>query len=618
MNPRLKSLAPWAVLCAVACAVFLLPHNSEFYRDEDYEYLYHAAAFAHFFHALPAAFTDFHEAIYRLTSGIHSLLFYRHGPLPAMYLGLFYAAAETLRLPMTVGMFQLPTAVMGVGTVLLFHHLLRRGGLTPGIAFAGALLLSLSPLLVALGRGVHTWTWVWIPFGQVLALVALQHLAQTGRSTLWAGLALANAMLGDGLFFLIPLAMGTAFALREQTWSLRQMRPTVLIKTLTAGAKPLLCLKVLNPIILVIATLGLSGMAVLILRDRLGDRFPLNSLALLALGKNDSAGGLNLDPMAWHHYATVALGEGAPLLALLVIVALLLGRMPIKGLLWAYSLIASLGYGLLVYVMIPYFPGSVETYQIYTLLPFALLVVLSLERLWRSAGALRTLAAAGTAISLTLAATSMLAFVWRCNTAIIPRLFASSDFGGNKPLFGTKAAGYVIRQTIESRLAQKPDQPITVTLWRTKGQGTTPLAPYGGFRNWSSPTLAFAGLSQKGDYFANRLKHPVSVTVDFPSDPVDIDAHYPLCTVDLCVQVDLGGTTLSTQSITSGGKGIAEISVLGEDNGAITHDAQDLALAFDATYHSLFDIFPDRPSWRRQELVLSLLRKIGAGAEPAS
>jgi hypothetical protein len=324
VSPYVRRFGPWVALSVTACIVFLLPHNTEFYRDEDYEYLYHGAAFAHVFHALPTALSDAHEALYRLTSFVHSLLFYRHGPLPAMYLGLFYAVAEAVGLPLTVAMYQLPTALIGIATVLLFYHLLRREGLTVAMACAGALLLALSPLLVALGRGVHTWTWVWIPFGQVLALVALQHLAQFGRGALWAGLAVANAMLGDGLFFLIPLAMGAAFALREQIWSPGHIRPQS-VRIFADGLKPLLCGRFLIPIVVVFVVLGISAGAVLVLRDRLGEGFPLSSLALLALGKTGAPGGLNFDPIAWHHYIAVAFGEGAPILAIMIVAVLLSG-----------------------------------------------------------------------------------------------------------------------------------------------------------------------------------------------------------------------------------------------------------------------------------------------------
>lgn len=594
-----------AALVVLAGLAFLTGTNGEFYRDEDYEYLTYATAFAQAFLHLPAALTSADEALYRLAQAGHALLFHRHGPVPALYAGLFYAGAEAVGVPLTVRIYQLPTAVLAMAAVLLCRRVLRREGRSPAVAWLGAAMLCLSPLFLSLGRGLHTWTWVWIPLGQLMALHALQDV-RDGKAGWLAGLLLANGILGDGLFFLTLPAVLSAFALRDWRWSATPAAITAALRGGGAAMAPLLNRRLVVPVAVALGLLAVSGIATVLLRDRVGSTVPLDSLALLALGNHgEAAGALNLSPAAWLHYATVALGDPAPLLLAFVVAVVVLvpWRRP-AGVVGSFAIIGGGGFCAVFYVASPYSDGTLQTYQIYTVLPLVLAVALSVARLTAVRPRLERVVPWLAVLMLLSMAGSALHYISESGTALQRRLLAENDFGADKPLFGTKAAGGMVREAIAEQVRRAPDQPVTVDLWRGQGGGT-PFNRFGGFRNWTSPFVAFSGLGQKGDYYANFAGRPVTITTRVNED---IPVGESDCGADLCVKVDFGAACGAAQQIVDGKRILAAVVLCdGAVRPAARLDGRQLSAEFDRRWSHLADIFPDRPQDRRVA-ILSRLR----------
>ena len=606
-----RNLVPASILIAVAAIAYLLSHNTEFYRDEDYEYLQLAVAFAHFFQGLPGAITSPDDLIYRIAVFVHSLLFYRHGPLPALYIGGFYALADVIGIPMTTRLYQLPTALIAIGTVLLFWRVLRGAEVRPSLALLGALLLCISPLLVALGRGVHTYTWVWISFGQCFAIWALQRTSPDGRGLALAAFAVLNALLGDGLFFLTLPALLASFGLRSFEW---RLSPASLLRAVPEGLKglrPLCAPSFAVPVVLTLAVIGAAAGVEYVAGSRLQDILPLHSLGLSAFGHVSEGMGFTARLWEWHQNAALAFGEGGLVLLLLAIAGFLFKSTPPHGVAWSFAIIAGVGFGLVFYVAVPHLPEIAQAYQIYTLVPLALLIVLQAERIARMGAVWFRAATSALGAAGLVAIASMLTFVWHFNAAIFPATFGHSDFGPNKPLFGTKAAGYVARQTLLSLISNSPDRVIDVRLYRNAGS-PTPVNAYGGFRNWTTPFATFAGLVQKADYFSNKAGQPVEIRTEFVGTDLPVTPQTPACNADLCVLIEPQGAVGGWREsrIVEGARRLAVIRVRLDSGPAPAPEQLEAAVLnarYDREVTRLSDTFADRPVWRRQALSRRLL-----------
>lgn len=602
-------LFAWLALAVLCAAVFLTQVNQEFYRDEDYEFLYHVASFARLFTLQESQ----HSWLYQVLIFFHDLLFYRHGALPALYNGIVLGILDRLGVPITVKVYQLPVALLAIATVLLFFRVLLRARIAGWIALAAASLLALSPLFAALGRGISGYIWVWIAFGHVLGLAALQDLQENGRGRWLVGFAFVNIVLGDGLFYLSIGALVAAYGLAEAPWARPFEGVADGLRRAPQRLHALLRLPIVVPTALALAGLTASATATIALSgSSIGQAIPLNSLLLAAL-HHAPEGAAGLASWKGMQLAVVALGEGAPLLLGVVLIAYFIrGRN--RGAELAFATIASAGFGILIYGLAPHSVGTIQTYQIYTLIPFLLLAALHANRLATVSKRLRGGVMSALAVATVAAGLSMTSFVWHTRLAIWPSYFANGDFGPNKPLFGTKAAGLLTRQALVPTLAEGAGE-ISATVYTT-GDGPTPQAPFGGFRNWFSPYLAFSGLAQKADWYAIRSGHPMDLKLDLQEAPIKSSSAVPPCTADLCVDLTIGGRSGETRRYTvlDGDRQLADLRLAGVSAKALPsgpYQARQLDAIFDHRYTRIVDIFPSRPDDRVKALMKSLLRRFG-------
>lgn len=602
-------LLAWPLLAILCAAIFLSQVNQEFYRDEDYEFLYHVASFARLFTMQESQ----HSWLYQVLIFFHDLLFYRHGALPALYNGIVIGVLDLIGVPITVEVYQLPTALLAITTVFLFLHVLLRTGISRWIALAVAILLAVSPLFTALGRGVHTYIWVWIAFGHVLGIAALQGLREDGNGRWLVGFAFANIVLGDGLFYLSIGAMVAAYALPAAPWARPFNGIASGLRQAPGRLRNLIRLPIVVPAALVLMGLAISAAATIALSSSsIGQSVPLNSLLLAAL-HHSPANMTGLSSGQEMRMAAVALGEGAPLLLAVIIVALCVpGRN--HGFELAFATIASLGFGILIYSIAPHTIGTIQGYQIYTLIPFLLLVALHADRLAAVSRRLRGAVMLPLAVVIAAAGLSMATFVWHAPLAIRPSYFAHGDFGSNKPIFGTKAAGELTRQALLPAFAGGV-RDVSVTIYHT-GDGPTDQAPFGGFRNWFSPYLLFSGLAQKADWYTARSGHPIKARLDLLETPAESRRAGLTCAADMCVDLTVGDPSGETRQyvVVDGDRRLAALRMTGVTAQALpsgSYDAARLDAAFDRRYTRIVDLFPSRPDDRVRALMMSLRRKFG-------
>lgn len=598
----------WPLLVILCAAVFLTQVNQEFYRDEDYEFLYHVASFARLFTLQESQ----HSWLYQALIFFHDLLFYRHGALPGLYNGIFIGILDVLGVPVTVKIYQLPTALLAIGTVLLFFRVLLRAGIAGWIALAGASLLALSPVFAALGRGIHTYIWVWIAFGHVLGLTAVQRLRADGHGRWFVGFAFANIMLGDGLFYLAIPAMIVAYGLAGAPWARPFEGFAAGLRAAPERMRAFVRWPIILPPAVVLAGLSASAIATVVLRgSAISQAIPMNSLLLAALHHTpESLAGV----ATWQgmRMLAVGFGEGAPLLLAAVVVALFVRGMN-HGTELAFATIASVGYGILIYGLAPHELGTIQGYQVYTVVPFLLLIVLHADRLAAAAGGgLRIASAAVLVIGLAASTLSMATFVWHLPLALSPQYFANGNFGSNKPIFGTKAAGELTRQALVP--AQwDGTRKISATVYTT-GDGPTDQSRFGGFRNWFSPYMVFAGLAQKADWYTMQSGHPVDLAVD-RHEPPDVSKEAGLsCDADLCVDLTVSPSSGESRQyvVFDGDRRLARLRITGASPKALpsrSYQAGGLDSAFDGRYTRIVDLFPSRPDDRVRAMMTSLLHR---------
>lgn len=602
-------LFAWPALTVLCAAVFLTQVNQEFYRDEDYEFFYHITSFARLFTLQESQ----HSWLYQALIFVHDLLFYRHGPLPALYQGVVIGVLDVVGVPMTVKVYQLPVALLAMGTVLLFFHVLLRAGISGWICLAAATLLALSPLFAALGRSLHGYIWVWIAFGHVLGLAALQRLREDGSGRWFLGFAFVNILLGDGLFYLSIGAMVAAYCLAETPLARPFAGTMAGFREVPRRLRTLICWPIVLPPLLALAALGVSAVTTLAFSgSSISQSIPMNSLLLAAL-HHTPEGFSGITSWRGMQLASVALGEAAPLLAVMALFGFLVKGLNRRTEL-AFAVIGSLGFGILIYSLAPHDIGTIQTYQIYTLIPFLLLGALNADRLAAVSRRFRMGIALTLAVVLCTAGLSMATFVWHVPLALQPSNFADGDFGPNKPIFGTKAAGELTRQALLPALASG-HQNVSATIYHS-GDGPTDQKMFGGFRNWFSPYLLFSGLAQNADWYAIKSGHPVNFSLGLRMTPEESQKFGLTCPADMCVDLTLGETSKESRlyMVFDGTRRLVRLRIAGAPVNALpsgSYPATKLNMDFDRKHTRIADLFPSRPERRVEALMTSILQHFG-------
>lgn len=494
-------------IMAAAAAIYLVDPTNAWLGWNDVLYAQHNGIFAASLDWSAADIASPLRIVAKLMLLVHAIIGDPHGPLPAAYFGLFYRIAEALGIPFAPWLIQAPTALLGAAAIGLFHATLRNAGIGPRLAIAGALVVALSPLLMASGRGISTAWVVAISFDQALAIYAFQRLAAGRRhGQILVGLALAHIILADVLSFLVIAAAIVAFSLRQLEWTPVRDLPKRPLSVAVQGARPLKRKKVLVPALLAFSIPLASLVSLTPLAARIAGQVPLQPILLFwafAAHSGELGSGQSLSMGVWLTRLLLLLGDFGPMFVVVAIVGAVISRRHLRsGFLWNYAWMASLGFGVLFFVLANIHPTTKYFDQTYLLVPITLLGTLSVDAMIRAGGARRLVGWATIGLTVLGAASGGYTFVWRVPLSPFANRTMISEkrpdvidnvMGIRRPHYGHRAAGYIVRTRLLRALKQGGLKDMSLVF------DVSPAVP--ARYEYGIPLLDYAGLFQNADWF---------------------------------------------------------------------------------------------------------------------
>jgi hypothetical protein len=432
-----------AVFCFAAMMLFSNGRNAEFQGDDDY---LSALSFSTVSDALITFKTgnprEFVSSVTHLVGSV--LCAPRHAPLLNLVAALFYTAYWILGIPISSNMLHAPVVFMSILTVALFYLILRRTYPTDRfLTVMGTLLLLISPLFVMVSRGLATY--FLIPFPALLALLSVDSLCRDETVKWWIGPTLGLVVISDLIwFFTLPL-LGFSLMLTSRN------RKTTIIRLLS----PQVCIPVLAIIVLYVWGSWLAYQH--------GQSTPLSILLTGHVSKIFYGPPVLASPAYLAECLSVLMGTGLPLILLLAIwVWYAAGRPAPSTPLTGFGLCGILGYGAVFYGLTPERMFVKYCYQMYLLLPFVALVIAMFSVLRSRLHCGLTWVSVLLIPLLILEILACVNFVWKIPISPMSGIYTQWAHGTFAPNHGTKAAGYLVRQWLETVWRQNPNQPVTV------------------------------------------------------------------------------------------------------------------------------------------------------------
>lgn len=631
------------LLVVATSLLYLIDANNDFLGGNDFLKGNHSAIFAGFLDWTAEDVSSPAAVLSKILLMGHAFSFYPHGPLPPVYFGFFYKLLDIIGVPFSAFTIQLPTALLSVAGIILFYLVLLKARINPWIAFITALILSLSPIYVLSARGISTYWTIAIVFNQALAIYALQNLRDTRASKILVSLTFVHILLSDVLSFLLFAALLAGYGLRNYTWRFNRTFALDILDHFRHNLAPLASPIIFIPALTTLLFLGAVSVVGVVMKN-IGGGIPLYPVllfwALFAHG-GELFSGDSLGLSIWLTRIVHTLGEAAPLLiATALCIFVVRRKSSSQGFLWHFAWISSLGFGLLFYVIANDHPSTLYLDQIYTLIPFLTFAAVQLSYLaerhvWGKAltiGIL-TLTSIGALISSVTLVWSVPISTMSDRLIINETSLVWSDALGFKiPNDGHRAAGYIARTLLKKAWSQDPDRPIQVIHSST-------LHPRA-----FEPFLIYAGLIQKGDWFANTLGIKPDITYlhtlpntptsgqnecgDAPAcdlwtssksyeneyHPLD-DAERDVCSAPFCVSLTFGSTSdkFKRYELMSENKIVQVLSVRGLPTTELTalppgrYQITSLDRRFESEFTRLWDYFPKRAAYRTHAIVQRLL-----------
>ena len=616
ISPTARNTPFWnyAAVFALALAAYALFPYPDFFRGEDYEMGYQAASFYWSWVPDGENLSIVENLLYQIGMFAHSMLFYRHGAVPALYVGGFYGLFDAFGVPFSAAVFGLPTAILGATTAALFFGVLRQGGLREWVCWFGASALIFSPLFATLSRGFSMYMWVGPVFSFVLTIYAIQRLSGSKSSQYLLAFAIANLMLSDALFFLTLLALVAAYGLRNTDLGLSFREPGAFLRGFFQDLTPLLSTRILAPTALVFIALAGGALFTIKSSDALAASIPLNSI-LLATGKHSDFGfpGLILDSH-WFEYPAVLLGHLG--LFYVVLSAGFLAFVPSSfrdRFLWVLTILTGLGFGLIIYVVKPPSLDVIHSYQVYTLVPFVLVITLAANALASMDKTREQLAKALSAVFLLSAVASYGAYIFKLPTSF-GSVYDLEAFGNHKTEYGNKAAGYVTRKLVSAHLQNNPSVPLEIIVYRDPDRAY-PQNAYGAMMIYTSPYLTNAGLQQNGEAYRHRFGLTPSLKTKVIPDAEAHTHALPKCPADYCVHISSAtpGTATTFTVVNDAANLVSISSNIEAADGLVSGetDVDELNRRFDAEYTDIEDFYPPRSADVKKKIVNVLRSKLG-------
>jgi len=601
----------------------------------------HSVTFASFLDWNLDDVTSLETVLYKFLLIGHALGFYAHGPIPPLFIGIFYRILDFIGVPFSVFVLQMPTALFAISAVILFYLALAHAKLDLWIAFFAALVLAFSPIFTVSARGLSTYWAVIIVFNQALALYTFQRIDGSRKSKIILSAVIAHILLSDMLSILSLLALVVGYALRSYEW---RFTPKLPLQLLSHIWKNLSFLS--NAIIMIpnaVVFLFLAGTAVVAITIGQAGGIPLYPTLIfwtLTAHGGELILGQSLDLDVWYTRIIHALGEIAPFMVVAALLVLILFRKGCnRGFIWSFAWIASLGFGILFYVLADDHPTSLYLDQMYIVIPFIAFTAYQFDRMRRNYAWGRVFGRVGLGAISVGALTSTITLTWSIPVSLASnRLIVDQQsnswhdaIGFKVPNVGTRAAGYIARSQLLQAWRSNPELHVTLTHASTWHPRTY------------VPFQAYAGLFQKGDWFANELgiKPRITYRQVLPNSTLSSKAvckdaklcisqtstesyaveHIPLtpatmppCKAPFCVSLTIGDTAAPVYryAFYDHDKLWQVLYVQSSGEPSLPpgrYQIDDLDRRFEATYARLWDYFPKRPAYRIKGFANNLLSK---------
>jgi len=425
--------------------------NSEYQWDDDYIY---SSGFVGFANILNSSFAN----------KIYLLGFLRHGPVPSLYFGLFYNIWEGLGLPFSRNAIQFPIALLSALAISLFYIFLRLQKFGLGLALGGALLLLSSPIFTMASRGIATYFAAVIVFNHILGLLVISGISENKKVRIIGGLALLHISASDSLFFVTLPIFAVAYAGRNETIEFNLAFLKNFLRGFWQNTKDLRNWIVSGPSLLMVTFTLLTSLFSIVygLPDtRLSSLF--RSHTGEGLGGLGDIFALTHFPQRLYGYLAVDFGELFPVFFILALILLFgIYNKINKGFVFTFAFISSAGYGLLFFVLSADSFCVKNLYQIYVLIPFLLLFLFALKTLRQKSNPYKIIAGLILVAAIITSGLATASYVWKKPYAFSYSIYQGIIHGTNNPNYGTKALGFIARESLTAIWDANPEQAINL------------------------------------------------------------------------------------------------------------------------------------------------------------
>jgi hypothetical protein len=390
-----------------------------------------------------------------------------HGVFPGLYLGPLLKLLDLFGVPVSFELLGFPNALHALLACVLFYFLLVKSKFPVAIAIMGTMTLMVSPILNLWARSVAGYFLVMVPLTQVVSLYALKNVTKNKNTQYITGFCLAFASLGDTLFFIsVLILLAARLSFSPENISCKRGFLDRCSKFCSHNSN-LLNMRVLLPPATVFAVYFLVSLII----EYYGMKEAFSPLLrAIVHGKASGGGSLLLsNPTRLDDYLLMLFGEGMGfILAVALISLVVFFRQKIAGnFLAKYAGLAGIVFGGIFYVFQPYQYSINTSYQIYLMIPLLLLILLFVRELYLSKPIFKKPALIILGILLISSGAANGGIIWRKPLLLLREYdfienYYALDHGRVYRSRGAKAAGFIVRETLESIAGKEPNPVVNI------------------------------------------------------------------------------------------------------------------------------------------------------------
>ena len=373
MKDRVRNLDNYwlIILFSISLLFFTFQRHVEIIRNDMYGNLKRLWAYGSW-NVYPESFSI--DGILEWARINLQIFFYdTHGPMPGFIIGPFYRFAEIIGIPITEKVFHFPMAFIAATTVTLFFVLLRKNKIDIKISIISAFLLLLSPLFSSMARSIAAHHILIVMFNQVLALLVLSAYKDNKKHNIMLGLVLLLIAMSDTIFIFTIFVLLVSYYLQDIDFDTLLKKPKLSLKNsienLPGLNRKAVYLPVMTWILIFFIATALQYFNVL----------SVHTSILRMLGKSTHVYRVNQASLN-EILESISLMWGElfvfflPLFIFFLFYSIF--KIKTRGIIWKYSLIGTLAYSILIYVIFRGTGDALDVYQSFIIVPSLLFIAL--------------------------------------------------------------------------------------------------------------------------------------------------------------------------------------------------------------------------------------------------